>query len=88
MVDAQDVVVAAQVAADTPVAENAATRASTNREMTIFLMIHLLCFTQVGLLSLVNVNFVRFRRYKNVLKMLGDKLLIIRYKRLFDFSRR
>jgi len=37
------VVVAAQVAADTtPVAENAATRASTNREMAIFFMIHLL----------------------------------------------
>ena len=41
------VVVAAQVAADTtPVAENAATRASTNREMAIFFMIHLLYFAQ------------------------------------------
>ena len=47
-------VVAAQVAADTtPVAENAATRASTNREMAIFFMIHLLYFAQSGLSLLI-----------------------------------
>ena len=40
VVVAQVVVVAAQVAADTtPVAENAATRASTNREMAIFFIL-------------------------------------------------
>ena len=47
MVVAQVEVVAPHVAADTtPVAENAATRASTNREMAIFFMIHLLYDTQ------------------------------------------
>ena len=40
VVVAQVVVVAAQVSADTtPVAENAATRASTNREMAIFFIL-------------------------------------------------
>jgi len=57
VVAAQVVVVAAHVAADTtPVAENAATNASTNREMAIFLMmIHLLYLTQVGAFTLFRV---------------------------------
>jgi len=59
------VVVAAQVAADTtPVAENAATRASTNREMAIFFMIHLLYFAQVGLSLLICAVVKRFLRIK------------------------
>ena len=59
------VVVAAQVAADTtPVAENAATRASTNREMAIFFMIHLLYFAQVGLPLLICAVVKRFLRIK------------------------
>ena len=54
MVVAQVDVVAAQVAADTtPVAENAATRASTNREMAIFFMIHLLYLTQKRTFSVI-----------------------------------
>ena len=56
MVDGQVVVVAAHVAADTtPVAENAATNASTNREMAIFFMFHLLYLTQVGAYALFRV---------------------------------
>ena len=52
-------VVAAQVAADTtPVAENAATRASTNREMAIFFMIHLLYLTQGRAFTLSSVNIL------------------------------
>jgi hypothetical protein len=46
VVVAQVVVVAAQVSADTtPVAENAATRASTNREMAIFFILFPLIIT-------------------------------------------
>ncbi len=78
MVVAQVVVVAAQVAADTtPVAENAATRASTNREMAIFFMIHLLYFAQAGLSLLICAVVNLVLRYKNVLIPLGGKMPII-----------
>jgi len=71
-------VVAPHVAADTtPVAENAATRASTNREMAIFfIMIHLLYVTQVGAFALFCVILSLFTRYKKVVIALVCKLPI------------
>ena len=61
MVAAQVVVVAAHVAADTtPVAENAATRARTNKVIVIFFMIDILYFTQVGLSPVTYALFLSF----------------------------
>ena len=71
-------VVAPHVAADTtPVAENAATRASTNREMAIFFIIHLLYLTQVGLSLLICAVVNLVLRYKNVVIPSGGKLPVI-----------